>query len=161
MNFWYISRIWYEISWWYTYDILIMVMYCCCVLHRRSVEHLISWKLDLYCFINYNFMNFWYIINFWYEISWWNMHALFILVMNHDCRVYTRILKHLLLYRLDLNCYTYAFLRKNSVHFQNLYSNITMIIYVWISIVECRVDVIYTQYRNRSERRSEQDNEDI
>ena len=161
MNFWYISRIWYEISWWYTYDILIMMMCFCCVLHKWSVEHLISWKLDLYCFINYSFMNFWYIIKIWYEISWWNMHALFILVMNHDCRVYTRILKHLLLYRLDLNCYTYAFLRKNSVHFQNLYSNITMIIYVWISIVECRVDVIYTQYRNRSERRSEQDNEDI
>ena len=143
MNFWYISRIWYEISWWYTYDILITMMYCCCVLHKWSVEHLISWKLDLYCFINYSFMNFWYIIKIWYEISWWNMHALLILVMNHDCRVYTRILKHLLLYRLDLNCYTYAFLTKNSVHFQNLDSNITMIIYVWISIVECRVYVIY------------------
>lgn len=112
MNFWYISRIWYEISWWYTYDILIMVMHCCCLLHERTVEHFISWKLDLYCFINYNFMNFWYIIKIWNEKSWWNMFALLILVMNHDCWVRKRILKHLVLYRLDLNCYTYAFKKR-------------------------------------------------
>ena len=37
------------------------------------------------------------------------MYALLTLVINHDCRVHTRILKHLVLYRLDLNYYTYAF----------------------------------------------------